>query len=113
MLIIDSNNASTYHTACIILFDTCLNTADECSTIADCVEISACVNSADGFICVCPSGFMGDGRMSGSGCFLDECSSTSDCVENATCINSPDGFICLCPPDLTGDGRMSGTGCNG
>ena len=113
MLIIDSNNASTYHTACIILFDTCLNTADECSTIADCVEISACVNSADGFICVCPSGFMGDGRMSGSGCFLDECSSTSDCVENATCINSLDGFVCLCPPDLTGDGRMSGTGCNG
>ena len=88
-------------------------TADECSTIADCVENSNCVNSPDGFVCLCPFGFMGDGTASGNGCFEDECSSTSDCVENATCVNSPDGFVCLCPPDLTGDGRMSGTGCNG
>ena len=86
---------------------------DECSTIADCVEIAACVNSADGFVCLCPSEFMGDGRLSGSSCFLDECSTIADCVENATCVNSPDGFVCLCPPDLTGDGRTSGTGCNG
>ena len=80
---------------------------------ADCVDNATCINIINGFVCLCPFGFMGDGRMSGSGCFLDECSSTSDCVENATCVNSPDGFVCLCPPDLTGDGRMSGTGCNG
>jgi hypothetical protein len=90
-----------------------LITADECASISDCVENATCVNSPDGFVCLCPFGSMGDGRMSGNGCFLDECSSISDCVGNANCVNSPDGFVCLCPPDLTGDGRISGTGCNG
>jgi hypothetical protein len=111
---IEINKASTYtsygihHELLIHVY-----TADECSTIADCVENATCVNSPDGFVCLCPFGSMGDGRMSGNGCFLDECSSEviSDCVENATCVNSPDGFVCLCPFGSMGDGRMSGNGC--
>ena len=86
---------------------------DECSSIADCVENATCVNSPDGFVCLCPFGFMGDGKTSGNGCFADECSTISDCVENATCINSADGFICLCNSGFYGDGQVSGNGCRG
>ena len=96
----------SYKTFCAFFFS-----ADECSTIADCVEDSNCVNSPDGFVCLCPFGFMGDGRTSGNGCFADQCSIISDCVENATCINSADSFVCLCPFGFMGDGRMSGNGC--
>ena len=52
----------------------CLNlvvfyTADECSTMAaNCVDNSACINSPDGFVCLCDFGLTGDGRMGGSGC---------------------------------------------
>ena len=87
--------------------------ADECSTIADCVENSTCVNSPDGFVCLCPFGFMGDGRISGNGCFADECSTIADCAENATCLNSPDGFVCLCMSGFYGDGQISGNECRG
>ena len=43
---------------------------DECSTVADCVGGASCINTGDaaGFLCQCPPGFNGDGRMSGSGC---------------------------------------------
>ena len=44
-------------------------TADECSTpAADCVDNSTCINSPDGFACLCDFGLTGDGRMGGSGC---------------------------------------------
>ena len=46
-----------------------LHTADECSTMAaNCVGDSTCINSPDGFACLCDFGLTGDGRMSGSGC---------------------------------------------
>ena len=35
---------------------------------ADCVENTTCVNSPDGFACLCDFGLTGDGRMGGSGC---------------------------------------------
>ena len=41
---------------------------DECSGVADCVADASCINTADGFMCLCPSGYQGDGRMSGEGC---------------------------------------------
>ena len=77
------------------------------------MENATCINSADGFVCLCPPGFMGDGRISGTNCTADECSTIADCSEMASCINSPDGFVCLCPPGFTGDGRISGSSCTG
>jgi hypothetical protein len=56
---------------------------------------------------------MGDGTISGNGCFADECSTISDCVENATCINAADGFLCLCLSGFYGDGEASGNQCRG
>ena len=36
---------------------------------ADCVEGTTCIDSFDGnFICVCPQGFTGDGRIGGNNC---------------------------------------------
>ena len=37
---------------------------------ADCVSEATCVtaDTMDGFLCLCPDGFSGDGRMSGTGC---------------------------------------------
>ena len=99
------------------------------------MDNSTCINSPDGFACLCDFGLTGNGKMSGSGCTgkkleylctrsqvsvlawlytADECSTmAADCVDNATCINSPDGFVCLCDFGLFGDGRMSGSGCTG
>ena len=62
-----------------------------------------CIDSTDGnrYICVCPTGMVGDGRINGSGCMADECSTVADCAENTSCINSVDGFVCLYPPALS------------
>ena len=35
---------------------------------ANCVDSSTCINSPDGFVCLCDFGLTGDGRMGGSGC---------------------------------------------
>ena len=80
---------------------------------ADCVPEATCIDSTDGdrFICVCPTGLMGDGRINGSGCMADECSTIADCAENTSCIDSIDGFVCLCPPGFIGDGRINGSNC--
>ena len=32
------------------------------------MENTTCVNSPDGFACLCPPGLTGDGRINGSGC---------------------------------------------
>ena len=74
---------------------------------ATCIDAIA----GDQFICVCPIGLTGDGRLSGSGCTADECSTIADCAENSSCINSIDGFVCLCPSGFIGDGRISGSNC--
>ena len=66
-------------------------TGDECTTVADCVEIATCINSPDGFVCFCPHGLYGDGRLSGSGCvgkkfdqtFIQQLS--RQCVVQSTC----------------------------
>ena len=43
---------------------------DECSTVADCVRGTVCINTAKdpGYLCQCPPGFTGDGRINGDGC---------------------------------------------
>jgi hypothetical protein len=56
---------------------------DECSTVADCVGGTICINIADGpgFLCECPPGFTGDGRRSG-----DSCIGKNHC-DSATCMD--------------------------
>ena len=64
--------------------------------------------------CACPSGFAGDGTLSGTGCAdADECAAhTDNCVPGvSTCTNTLGGFTCACNAGFTGDGTMSGTGC--
>ena len=58
---------------------TIFHTADECSTTAaDCVDNSTCINSPDGFTCLCDFGLTGDGRMNGSGCIEENLISVID-----------------------------------
>ena len=105
--------------------------ADMCSTMAaDCVDSATCINSPDdGFVCLCPYGFTGDGMFSGNGCFgkpynlitltcyitsslfsidIDECDlNLNNCAaDNSTCTATPSngGFSCACNSGFTGDG---------
>lgn len=44
---------------------------DECSDEGvgnDCVDNATCNNISGNFTCICPEGFEGDGRLSGTGC---------------------------------------------
>ena len=57
-------------TACTL---NCLNfiaiDVNECSNgMADCVADATCINTAEGFMCLCPIGYTGDGRLSGTMC---------------------------------------------
>ena len=82
---------------------------------ADCVDGSTCIDSLNGeqFVCLCPFGLFGDGRINGTGCVADRCT-FADCTEIASCVNSPDdGFVCICPSGFKGDGRIGGSGCTG
>ena len=58
---------STYACSCYVRNDY-TPSVDECSTIADCMDGATCINSPDGFVCLCPPGFTGDGRTSGNSC---------------------------------------------
>ena len=83
---------------------------------ADCVDGSTCIDSLDGeeFVCICPPGLLGDGRLSGTGCMANPCFMVADCTEIASCVISPDdGFVCLCPSGYMGDGRVNGSNCIG
>ena len=42
---------------------------DECTEgTDDCVEDATCMNTAGSFTCLCPPGYSGDGRASGTQC---------------------------------------------
>ena len=55
---------------------------DECLEVADCVADASCVNTVEGFLCLCPSGYQGDGRISGEGCMgKQEIKKKSPCIK--------------------------------
>lgn len=83
--------------------------------VADCVAGATCIDSLDGrqFICLCPPGLVGDGKLSGTSCTADECSTVADCTDIASCVNSLDGFLCICPSGYKGDGRINSSSCMG
>eukprot|EP00750_Incisomonas_marina_P007442 INCI14970.1.p1 GENE.INCI14970.1~~INCI14970.1.p1 ORF type:complete len:477 (+),score=58.04 INCI14970.1:52-1431(+) len=87
-------------------YDECAGegTGHEC----DSVNGAVCANTIGGYNCTCPSGYSGDGLLSGSGCTYDLLCATNPCDEYATCIEwqggSPPYYNCTCDDGLTGDG---------
>ncbi|MEM6731107.1 MAG: EGF domain-containing protein, partial [Myxococcota bacterium] len=81
------------------------NELDECSLDLDnCDPLGACVDTAAGFDCTCPEGYILDGD--GVTCIdVDECTDmTDDCDSNATCENTAGSFMCSCNAGYSGDG---------
>jgi hypothetical protein len=68
----------------------------------NCNENATCIDTVDGFDCVCDSGYEGNGVNCTE---IDECSEgTDNCDANAACINVPGSFDCVCNNGFAGDG---------
>lgn len=100
---------------------------DECADgLNDCAPSSSggkCTNTAGSFVCLCQSGFAGDGKTcTESGCDagyaknasgvctdVNECTTgQNDCATNALggqCLNGQGSYTCKCKAGLTGDGK--------
>ena len=115
-----------------------LTDIDECAEgLADCTTEAFCVNTGGSYYCYCPTGYTGDGRLTGDGCAgefaldelvlililyffkdIDECASNhvngfNDCIIGALCTNTNGSYNCSCPDGYVGDGRWFSSGCNG
>jgi hypothetical protein len=75
----------------------CEEGIDNCDAIAECRDLP------DGFECICPTGFTGDGITCDD---IDECELDLDncSPNNARCINTVGSFRCECLLGFTGDG---------
>ncbi|KAK6182886.1 hypothetical protein SNE40_010470 [Patella caerulea] len=74
---------------------------DECTTgFHDCHEFAKCLNTDDGFECVCQQGYRGQGRWNvwsnGRECFDDDECAFLPCPHSAVCANFPGSFNCTC-----------------
>ncbi|MBW1744744.1 MAG: hypothetical protein JRJ47_15165, partial [Deltaproteobacteria bacterium] len=84
---------------CSLMIQSCTDGDEyckECDANASCAEV-------DGhFICVCDTGFEGDGVN----CLnVDECQNgTHNCDVNSTCTDTIGGFECVCNSGFEGDG---------
>eukprot|EP01125_Pyxidicula_operculata_P016618 TRINITY_DN574_c0_g1_i3.p1 TRINITY_DN574_c0_g1~~TRINITY_DN574_c0_g1_i3.p1 ORF type:complete len:1370 (-),score=377.73 TRINITY_DN574_c0_g1_i3:136-4245(-) len=82
---------------------------------AVCVAGATCTYSGPGaYTCTCPSGYSGDGKVTGGGCNeINRCLQTPfPCNANAACTKTgPGTFSCACNSGYTGDGTLTGTGC--
>ncbi|XP_078603390.1 uncharacterized protein LOC144877356 [Branchiostoma floridae x Branchiostoma japonicum] len=81
----------------------CTNEVDECADgIDNCHAQATCTNTEGSFICVCGSGYSGDGVACTD---VDECADgTDNCHAEATCTNTEGSFSCVCGSGYSGDG---------
>ena len=53
--------------SCLQLFP--LTDIDECAEgLSDCITEALCANTGGGYYCYCPTGYIGDGQLTGNGC---------------------------------------------
>ncbi|CAB3402805.1 unnamed protein product [Caenorhabditis bovis] len=87
----------------------CQKTANECGNKqtygVDCDENAACVDTPEGFQCVCQPGFVdvstSISKLPGRKCVeaVNECANgKADCSTNADCFDRADGYECKCRP---------------
>ncbi|XP_028408891.1 uncharacterized protein LOC114531487 [Dendronephthya gigantea] len=75
---------------------------DYCSAGLDnCWKNSQCVNTENGFTCICSQGFTGNGLSCSD---FDECSTKNNCHLDAFCTNTPGSYRCTCNGGFTGNG---------
>jgi hypothetical protein len=76
----------------------CVPTVNQC-TATPCVAMATCSdpsNTPGGGTCTCPSGFTGDGTVSGSGCTeINNCAG-NPCGSAGTCVNGVNTYTCNC-----------------
>lgn len=87
--------------------------ADECNATVPVCDVNAiCRNTVGSFVCICKTGFTGNGFSCTD---IDECASGShSCVSGrATCSNTVGSYNCTCNPGYHGDGKRNCTldGC--
>ncbi|XP_065169457.1 fibrillin-2-like [Atheta coriaria] len=79
---------------------------NECILRPDICGEGQCVDTRDGYDCVCNPGYKHKGKS------LKECEDIDECREgkcqNGRCTNTPGSFTCICPPgfDISPDGSM-------
>src|SRR5690349_5317511 len=85
----------------------CLAFAAACGSVQSdkCGDVTCGANATcdmDSGLCVCDSGFVGDGMTCTP---MDECAVMNDCDANATCTNTTGGgHTCACNTGYDGDG---------
>ena len=92
---------------------------NECKMfISPCDGNATCIDAEGSFLCVCNSGYSGNGSFCASIYIhrlkgfvhnfylpdIDECSTESVCDENAECLDTPGSYMCTCHSGYTGDG---------
>ena len=85
--------------------------------ISPCDGNATCTDTEGSFLCVCNSGYSGNGSSCASTYVelfvhkfsvkfpdIDECSTGGVCDENAECLDTPGSYMCTCHSGYTGDG---------
>ncbi|KAI6645822.1 protocadherin Fat 4-like [Oopsacas minuta] len=74
---------------------TCNMDNDECSGLGICQNEGVCMNSYNGFSCVCQSGFTGET------CEIPISCEVNSCPDSEMCVDTVDGFDCLITQNVT------------
>ena len=91
---------------------------NECEmVISPCDGNATCTDTEGSFLCVCNSGYSGNGSSCASTYVelfvhkfsvkfpdIDECSTGGVCDENAECLDTPGSYMCTCHSGYIGDG---------